>query len=142
MVHIVQILAYTPKGDAPGKLHFKLDDKQFHARCDADPALADGLLVPNTEYPVTVGLEAIGTVGYEDSREALFEVTESAESGDRIKAIGRVWDAVDHQIVRLEANPSIALKLNLPQTASDYRGGSWLKAEGLLCVDLPPEEHD
>ena len=142
MVHIVHILAYTPKGESPGRLKFELAGKTYNARCDADPQLADGLLIPETDYPVTVSLEASGNVEYEDGRDARLEITDAAESGDSVTATGRVWDAVDHQVIRLEAEPSVAVILNSPQTASDYRGGSWLTAKGILCVDLPPEEHD
>lgn len=142
MVHLVDILAYTPRGKAPGRLHFRLEGRTLHARCDADPALADGLLVPGTTYPVALTVEAEGKVEYAVGSEPALKVAKPDEAGDRVEVLGRTWDSLDHQTIKLDASPTIGLRLNLPQTATDYRGGSWLSATGVLCADLPPHEHD
>lgn len=127
---------------SPGRLHFRLDGRDFHARCDADPQLAEGLLVVGSTYPIALTVEAEGKVEYAMGPEPSLTVTQPAESGDRVALMGRTWDSIDHQTVKLDAAPTVALRLNLPQTATDYRGGSWLAANGLLCADLPPEDHD
>ncbi len=142
MVHLVKILAYTPRGKAPGRLHFELEGRTYHARCDADPALADGLLVPQTTYPVALTVEAEGKVEYAVGTEPSCKVETADDAGDHVAVLGRTWDSLDHQTIKLDASPTIGLRLNLPQTATDYRGGSWLSARGLLCADLPPQEHD
>lgn len=142
MVHTVKIKAYTPRADAPGTLTFVLDGKTFNARCYADANLADGLLVIGTEYPVTLTVEAAGAVDYSSDPHAALEVVEARGGGDLVRVNGRTWDSVSHDLIHLESVPSVGLKLNLPQTATDYRGGTWLSATGLLCADLPPEEHD
>jgi len=142
MVHLVNILAYTPRGKAPGRLHFTLEGRVFHARCDADAALADGLLVPGTTYPVALTVEAEGKVEYAVGTEPSCKVEQANDAGDRVEVLGRTWDSLNHQTIKLDACPTLGLRLNLPQTATDYRGGSWLCAKGLLCADLPPEEHD
>jgi len=142
MVHLVKILGYTPKGAQPGSLHFSLDGRAFHARCDADPQLADGLLVVGTTYPVALTVEAAGKVEYAMGPEPSLMVSKPDARGDTVTLMGRTWDSIDHQTIKLDAAPTVGLRLNLPQTATDYRGGSWLSATGLLCADLPPEEHD
>ncbi|MCL4729329.1 MAG: hypothetical protein KJ044_02680 [Planctomycetes bacterium] len=142
MVHLVKILAYTPRGKGPGRLHFALDGRTFHARCDADPHLADGLLVPGTTYPVALTVEAQGTVEYALGPEPGLAVARADEAGDVVTLMGRTWDSIDHQTIKLDAAPTVGLRLNPPQTATDYRGGSWLSATGVLSTALPPEEHD
>lgn len=142
MVHTVKILRYVPRGPAPGQLSFELDGRTFNARCDADPGLADGLLVVGNSYPIALTVEAVGKVEYADPGQPTLNVLKAAEGGDTVSVIGRTWDSMDHQVIKLDANPTVGVKLNLPQTATDYRGGSWLAGQGLLCADLPPEEHD
>jgi hypothetical protein len=146
MVHTVQIKEYVPRGsgdgDSPGRLTFTLGDKTYHAACFADPELAKGLLDPGNTYPVTLLVHAEGTVEYADPGTPSLEVKQSREEGDKVVVVGRTWEGVDHQVIKLDSDPGVGLRLNLPQTATDYRGGSWLSAEGTLCVDLPPEEHD
>ena len=142
MVHIVEIIHYTPKSDKPGRLTFKLNGSTYNAKCYADPQLADGLLVEGNSYPVALTVEAEGKVEYANPGEPTFHIEKSDGSGDTIKATGRTWDSMDHQVIKLDAEPTVGVRLNLPQTASDYRGGSWLTAIGTLCADLPPEEHD
>lgn len=142
MVHTVKILRYVPRGASPGQLSFELDGRVFNARCDADPALADGLLVVGNSYPIALTVEAQGKVEYADPGQAALRVVQADQSGDSVSVLGRTWDSMDHQVIKLDANPTVGVKLNLPQTATDYRGGSWLAAQGTLCADLPPEEHD
>lgn len=142
MVHTVEIISYVPRSQSAGRLTFKLDGNTYHAKCYADAALADGLLVPGQSYPIALTIEAEGRVEYAVATEPSFEVLKAAEAGDRIKAVGRTWDSISHQVIKLDASPSVGVQLNLPQTATDYRGGSWLTAVGTLCADLPPEEHD
>lgn len=142
MVHTVNILKYAPAGNGPGRLQFELEGRKFNARCVADPALADGLLVEGSSYPVALIVEAEGKVEYANPGEPALEVTQASEAGDHVRAVGRTWDSMDHQVIKLDAQPTVGVKLNLPQTATDYRGGSWLSATGVLCADLPPEEHD
>lgn len=142
MVHLVSIQSYSPASDRPGRLSFLLDGRLLHARCVADPMLALGLLVPGTSYPVALTIEADGKVEYAVATEPEFVVVQASEAGDQVKVVGRTWDSIDHQTIKLDASPTVALKLNLPQTATDYRGGSWLSATGVLCADLPPHEHD
>jgi hypothetical protein len=142
MVHIVEIVSYVPKAEKPGRIEFKLSGNTYHAKCYADPQLADGLFVEGTSYPVSLTVETEGKVEYAAAGEPKFEVLKADPAGDQVKAVGRTWEGVDHQMIKLDAEPSVGLKLNLPQTASDYRGGSWLSAVGLLCADLPPEDHD
>lgn len=142
MVHTVGIIQYIPRAEKAGRLTFELGGNTYHARCYADPALADGLLVEGQAYPVSLTVEAVGTVEYAVATEPSFTVMSADDAGDRVEAVGRTWDSFDHQLIKLDAEPTIAVKLNLPQTASDYRGGSWLKAVGTLCADLPPEDHD
>lgn len=142
MVHTVNILKYVAAGAGPGSLKFELDGATYHARCDADPALADGLLVEGSSYPVALTIEAEGKVEYANPGQPALEVLQSSEAGDKVQAVGRTWDSMDHQVIKLDAQPTVGVKLNLPQTATDYRGGSWLSATGVLCADLPPEEHD
>lgn len=142
MVHTVSIRAYHPAGSSPGRITFLLAGTVYNAKCYADPQLADGLLVPGTEYPIALTMEADGKVEYVDPATQKLEVIASHETGDRVRAVGRTWDSVGHQVIKLDANPSVGVRLNLPQTATDYRGGSWLMASGVLTADLPPEEHD
>jgi hypothetical protein len=142
MVHMVEIVSYTPRGAKPGKLSFKLLGNIYRARCYADPKLADGLIVVGQSYPISLTLEAEGKVEYATASAPSFEVIQKADTGDRIKATGRTWDSMDHQVIKLDASPTVGVRLNLPQTATDYRGGSWLTATGVLCADLPPEDHD
>jgi hypothetical protein len=142
MVHTVEILEYVPAGAAPGRLTFRLGGVVYNARCHADPALADGLLVEGQSYPVALTVEAQGSVEYANPGEPSLKVQQADKAGDRVHATGRTWDSMDHQIIKLDANPTVGVRLNLPQTATDYRGGSWLAATGVLCADLPPEEHD
>lgn len=142
MVHTVDIVDYAPAGDKPGRMTFKLRGTTFHAKCYADPKLAEGLFEPGATYPVAITVEADGKVEYTTDTETGVEVKEAREEGDTVVATGRTWDSFDHQVIKLDSNPNIAVRINLPQTASDYRGGSWLKATGTLCVDLPPEDHD
>jgi hypothetical protein len=141
MVHTVQILSYTPRGQSPGRLVFELDGRTFHACCLADAREADGLLAAGRSYPVTLLVEAETPVEYAAAGEPGLAVTQSREEGDRVEVLGRTWDSVSHQVIHLESRPSVGVKLSPPQTATDYRGGSWLKARGVLCADLPPEEH-
>lgn len=142
MVHTVEIVSYTPRAAKPGRIAFLLDGNTYHAKCYADPKLAEGLLVPGQSYPIALTLEAEGKVEYSNETQAVFQVIQKAEGGDRIKATGRTWDSVGHQVIKLDASPTVGVLLTLPQTATDYRGGSWLTAVGTLCADLPPEEHD
>jgi hypothetical protein len=142
MVHTVEIIAYTPRSKVAGRLTFKLDGNTYHARCYAEPKLADGLLVVGTSYPVSLTLEAEGKVDYAAASAPKFEVLKKDESGDVVRATGRTWEPVEHQVIKLDAAPTVSVRLNLPQTATDYRGGSWLTAVGTLCADLPPEDHD
>jgi len=142
MVHTVEIVHYTPKSDQPGRLTFKLSGNTYHAKCYADPALADGLLVEGNSYPVALTIEAEGKVEYANPGEPAFHIEKPDDNGDTVKATGRTWDSMDHQVIKLDAEPTVGVRLNLPQTATDYRGGSWLTAVGTLCADLPPEEHD
>ncbi|MCA8911224.1 MAG: hypothetical protein KDB82_05945 [Planctomycetes bacterium] len=142
MVHTVEIIHYVPRNDKPGRLTFKLNGNVYHARCYADPQLADGLFVEGTFYPVSLTVEAEGKVDYAEPGEPAVSVVNADEAGDRVEATGRTWEGFDHQVIKLDSSPTVGLKINLPQTASDYRGGSWLKAVGTLCADLPPEDHD
>lgn len=142
MVHIVKILKYVPRGAKAGRLTLELDGTSYNAKCYADPALADGLLVVGSSYPVALTIETDGKVEYADPGKAELKVLQASESGDKVRALGRTWDSIDHQVIKLDAEPTVGVRLNLPQTASDYRGGSWLAAVGVLCADLPPEEHD
>jgi hypothetical protein len=142
MVHTVEILHYTPRDDKPGRLAFKLNGTTYNARCYADPQLADGLLVEGKSYPVALTIEADGKVEYADPGRPDFHIERQDPTGDSIRATGRTWDSMDHQVIKLDAQPTVGVRLNLPQTATDYRGGSWLTAVGTLCADLPPEEHD
>jgi len=142
MVHTVEIVAYTPRNAGPGRLTFKLNGNTYHARCYADAQLADGLLVEGQSYPVALTIEVDGSVEYASASAAELKVVKASETGDYVRAIGRTWDSMGHQVIKLDADPSVGVRLNLPQTATDYRGGSWLTAQGTLCADLPPEEHD
>ncbi|MCA8914462.1 MAG: hypothetical protein KDB90_03550 [Planctomycetes bacterium] len=142
MVHIVEIINYVPRAAKPGRIEFRINGNTYHAKCYADPELADGLFVEGTSYPVSLSVETEGRVEYANAGEPVLEVVTADAAGDRVKAVGRTWEGVDHQMIKLDSEPSVGLKLNLPQTASDYRGGSWLSAVGLLCADLPPEDHD
>lgn len=142
MVHTVKILAYTPRNAGNGRLQFELFGNVYNARCIADPELADGLFVEGKHYPVTLRVESQGKVEYSDDFQTSFDIVEADESGDTVRANGRTWQTIDHQEILLKADPSLAVTLNLPQTASDYRGGSWLTATGTLVADLPPEDHD
>jgi hypothetical protein len=145
MVHTVLIKDYVPRGttsDETGRLTFELNGRVYHAACLADPHLADGLLVPGQMYPVTLLVQAEGSVEYVDPGTPALEVRQEHEAGDKVSATGRTWDSVDHQLIALDSDPAVGVRLNLPQTATDYRGGSWLSATGILCADLPPDEHD
>ena len=143
MVHTVKILAYTPRTESMvGRLKFDLFGNTYNARCVADPELANGLFVEGKHYPVTLRLESQGKVEYSDDYATSFEVTTANDAGDTVRANGRTWQTIEHQEILLKADPSIGVTLNLPQTASDYRGGSWLTAVGTLVADLPPEDHD
>jgi hypothetical protein len=142
MVHLVDILKYRAATDKPGSITFQLDGSTYSARCYADPLLADGLLVEGQTYPVALTIEADGKVEYANPGQPTFEVVQRAEDGDTVRVVGRTWDSMDHQVIKLDANPTVGVRLSLPQTATDYRGGSWLSAVGILCADLPPEEHD
>ncbi len=142
MVHTVSILGYVPRSSQPGRLHFSLDGTSYHATCYADPQLADGLLVVGSTYPIALTVHAEGKVEYVNPGTPGLEIAEKLETGDRVRAVGRTWDVIDHQTIKLDSEPTVGVRLNLPQTATDYRGGSWLSATGVLCADLPPEDHD
>jgi hypothetical protein len=142
MIHTVHITQYTPRTDQPGRIAFQLDGKTYHARCYADQQLAQGVLVEGATYPLALTVHAQGKVEYATAGTPALEVTQPEESGDTVRAFGRTWDVVDHETVKLDAAPTVGLKLNLPQMATDFRGGSWLSAVGVLCADLPPDDHD
>ncbi|MCC6464695.1 MAG: hypothetical protein IT463_05085 [Planctomycetes bacterium] len=142
MVHVVKILSWQPRGSAPGQLAFELDGRAFHARCDADPALATGLLVAGTLYPVALTVVADGRLDYADPGSPSLKVLKADPAGDQVAVLGRTWDSLDRETIKLDAGPGVAVRLAPPQDATDFRGGSWLCGTGLLCADLPPEEHD
>lgn len=142
MVHTVDIIRYVPRGESAGRMTFKLDGTTYNARCYADPQLADGLFAAGDSYPVSIVVEAEGQVEYTTENEPRVEVEKLDDDGDTVVAVGRTWDAFEHQVIKLDSSPTVAVRINLPQTASDYRGGSWLKARGVITVDLPPEDHD
>jgi hypothetical protein len=142
MVHTVDILKFVARSETAGSLTFRLDGKTLHARCNVGAADADQLLVAGASYPVALTVEAEGKAEYTNPGTPGVEVLQASEQGDKVRVTGRTWDSVSHQVIKLDANPSVGLKLNLPQTATDYRGGSWLTAQGILCAELPPEEHD
>ena len=142
MVHTVEILGYRPRTDRPGALEFKLNATTYHAKCYADPQLANGLIVVGEHYPVSVFVEADDTAEYGAADDSSLELLEQREEGDIVRAKGRTWDSISHDTVLLNSTPAVALKVKLPQQATDFRGGSSLVATGILCVDLPPEDHD
>jgi len=142
MVHVVQILAYTPRGKKSGALHFTLEGRTFHARCDADTDAARGLFIAGASHPATLIVKVEGKAEYADPSEPQLSVLVSSDDGDRVSVLGRTWESVDHQTIKLDASPTVGLRLSLPQMATDFRGGSWLRATGMLCANLPPDEHD
>ena len=85
---------YTPKSDQPGRLTFKLSGNTYHAKCYADPALADGLLVEGSSYPVALTIEAEGKVEYANPGEPAFHIEKPDDNGDTVKATGRTWDSI------------------------------------------------
>lgn len=141
MVHLVHILSYTPRSANPGALQFQLDGRVLHARCDADPVHARDVFAPGATYPVSLTVATEGKAEYADPGQAALKVIAASDSGDRVSVLGRTWDSIDHQTIKLDASPTVSLRLNLPQLATDFRGGSWLSATGLLCADLPADDH-
>jgi hypothetical protein len=136
MVHVVKILGYSS-----GALHFELDGRAFHARAEADAGQASEAWKPGSTYPVSLTVAAEGKVDYADPGQPGLKVISPDKAGDKVALLGRTWDTIDHQTIKLDASPTVSVRLNLPQAATDFRGGSWLRVTGVLCADLPAEDH-
>ncbi|MCC6575602.1 MAG: hypothetical protein IT462_17620 [Planctomycetes bacterium] len=137
MVHVVKIIKYKQR-----RVAFELGGKKYNARFEGDSAQAREVLKPGVEYPLALTVDAEGKVDYSDDFKASFRVAKAAEDGDRVAVNGRTWDSISHEAVALETDPSVALRLREPQFATDFRGGSWLVAQGVLCATLPEDHHD
>jgi hypothetical protein len=137
MVHVVKILGYST-----GALHFELDGRAFHARSEADPEHAAQAWQAGAMYPVSLTVAAEGKVDYADAGQPGIKVLQAQAAGDKVALLGRTWDTIDHQTIKLDASPTVGVRLNLPQAATDFRGGSWLSVTGVLCADLPADDHD
>lgn len=142
MVHVVKIIKYTPGGKKPGRVAFELGGKKYNARFEGDATEAREALKPGVEYPLALSVRAEGKVDYSDDNKASFRVAKASDDGDRVAVNGRTWDSISHDAIALETEPSVALKLSEPQFATDFRGGSWLVAQGILCATLPEDHHD
>jgi hypothetical protein len=137
MVHVVKILGYSN-----GSLHFELDGRAFHAKSEADPAHAAEAWQPGSTYPVSLTVAAEGKVDYAEAGQPGMNVLQPRPNGDKVALLGRTWDTIDHQTIKLDASPTVSVRLNHPQAATDFRGGSWLSVTGVLCADLPADDHD
>lgn len=142
MVHPVKIEAFTPPGKRPGRVSFVLDGVRFNARFEGDSAEAREVLTKGADYPLALTIAAQGKVDYADPGTPGLKVQKSDAAGDAIAFLGRTWQTVDMATVLLQTQPQVALRLEEPQFATDFRGGSWLAGHGVLCAALPEDHHD
>lgn len=138
MVHPVKILAFDPAGT----VRFELGGKAYTASHIMERALASELLKPGAQYPLELQVASTSAVEYLPGPQETFERMTEAQNGDTVRACGRISDYLDHDIIRLDGDVSVAVKLCAPQQATDYRRGSWLSAQGRLVAKLPTDDHD
>jgi len=142
MVHPVKIESFTPPGKKPGRVAFTLDGVRFNARFDGDSAEAREVLGKGASYPLALTLAAQGKVDYANPGTPGLTIEKSDAAGDTIAFLGRTWQTVDMATVLLQTEPQVALRLEEPQFATDFRGGSWLVGKGVLCAALPDDHHE
>lgn len=142
MVHPVKIEAFTAPGKKPGRVSFTLDGVRYNARFEGDSEEAREVLGKGVSYPLALTIAARGKVDYADPGKPGLRIEKSDSAGDTIAFLGRTWQTVDMATVLLQTEPQVALRLEEPQFATDFRGGSWLTGKGVLCASLPEDHHD
>jgi hypothetical protein len=142
MVHPVKIEAFTPGGKKQGRVSFTLDGVRYNACFEGDSAEARELLTHGATYPLALTIAAQCKVDYAEPGTPGLTVEKSDATGDTISFLGRTWQTLDMATVLLQTQPQVALRLEAPQFATDFRGGSWLTGKGVLCAALPEDHHD
>ena len=138
MVHPVKILNFDPSGT----VRFELGGTVYTASHTMPRQDASDLLKPGASYPLELGVLCEAEAQYLSGPDETFTRIAESGKGDRVRACGRVSDYMDHDAIRLDGSLSVGEKLRAPQQATDYRRGSWLKAEGILSAKLPSDDHD
>lgn len=142
MVHPVQIVSFhTPNGGG-ARVAFTLDGTLFNACFEGNVAEAADLLAAGATYPLALTIAARGKVDYAEPGAGGLQVARANAAGDMIRFLARTWQTIDMATVLLACEPQVALRLQEPQFATDFRGGSWLTGEGVLCASLPEDHHD
>src|SRR5690606_14682616 len=103
---------------------------------------------PGQLVPLLVTVVADGEVPYLAAPDASFSVVEAGGVStaklqpDRVASGGRVADYPSHDTIRLDGTLSVAVRLTGAQQSTDFRRGSWLRAEGNVLVSIPGDDHD
>lgn len=138
MIHRVRISKLTPAA-----IEFVLGGKPCVAANAMDPDEASGVVAAGREYPLELTVIAEGEVAYLAEPSGAFANLGPGPKGmSRVRACGRIMDYLAHDVIRLDGDVTVAVKLNLPQQATDYRRGSWLAAVGTLMATMPSPDHD
>lgn len=150
MIHRVRISKITPAA-----IEFELGGQTCVAANAMDPGEASGVVAAGREYPLELTVIADGEVAYLAEPSGAFANLGPDYSGlngstgptgskgmTRVRACGRIMDYLAHDVIRLDGDVTVAVKLNLPQQATDYRRGSWLAAVGTLMATMPSPDHD
>lgn len=142
MVHPVKIVSFEAPGGRPARVAFRLDGALFNACFEGHVSEAAELLAAGATYPLALTIAARGKVDYAEAGTPGLKITTVDAAGDVVRFLGRTWQTVDMATVLLKTEPQVALRLQEPQFATDFRGGSWLTGEGVLCASLPEDHHD
>lgn len=148
MIHRVTISSIQP--DA---IEFTLKGHPITAANHLDPAESKGVVKAGREYPLELTLVAEGEVEYLPGPDGSFTLAKSPNTKlphanshpsalSRVRACGRIMDYMAHDLIRLDGDVTVLVRLRLPQQATDYRRGSWLAAVGTLEATMPSPDHD
>ncbi len=134
MIHPVRITAFDPAGTVT----FTLAGKPMTAAHQIPAEEAEGLITAGNEYPLELELVAAGEVEYLPGPDTSY----SQLPDGKLRVCGRCMDYFEHDLIRLEGDLTVAVRLRLPQQSTDYRRGSWLAATGTLRAAFPSPDHD
>lgn len=137
MIHQVQLTNF----DSRGLIRFSIGDQEFSARHHINPEEMDDARTFGDQLPLKLIVDCDNEVEYLPGPDASYR-HKATDEGDRMDVRGRITDYLDHDAIRLDGDLSCVVKLKLPQTASDYRRGSHLRAVGTLWAALPGPDHE
>lgn len=136
MIYPVKIQNFS----ADGKISFEMRGNTYRATHTIDAQEADGLIEPGATYPLLLVINA-SSLDYIAENERGLETLEEHDSGDTLRVKGRITDYLEHDIIRLDGEGSIQVRLKPPLQSTDFRRGSWLMAEGRLEAAIAPPDH-